>query len=313
MIDSQVSSSAVTSLKNKHKTGQISACIICRNEADKLAPCLESASWVDEILVMDLSSSDGSVELASSYGARVIPHEPFPIVEPLRNEIAASARNDWILALDPDERVTPGLALELHNIALREDLDAVVIPRMNQDLGYLPTSPIQRYEPQLRMYRRSRISWPLIPNTLPVVDPKRIYQVPTRDDLVLFHDRSRNIPEILERVIRYAPAQAESMLEQGDIFTARSMMAALAHQIDKEFFRARVWQDGVPGILRASILVAYKFYVWSAFWQLSGSQRTAEDDRFISRAGNALEIVRKILGLGISGYRFGCRLIGRRA
>jgi (heptosyl)LPS beta-1,4-glucosyltransferase len=290
---------------NTHKQEAcITVCIVCRNEADKLAPCLESVGWADEILVMDLSSEDDSAIVAQRYGARVLRRDPFPIVEPLRNEIAAAATNDWILALDPDERVTLELAKALRELAQRDDLDAIVIPRMNYDLGYPPSNPIQRYEPQLRMYRRTRVKWPEIPNTLPIVSEDRKFQLAQRDDLVIIHDRSRNVPEILERVIRYAPAQAQSMLDQGQRFTAKAMFRALAAQIDKEFFRGEAWNDGVPGVIRATILVAYKFYVWTAFWQLSGAQRTAEDDRMVRRMGKTLGILRRLSGTVLSGFRF---------
>src|SRR5512141_91346 len=56
----------------------ISVCIVCRNEADKLGPCLESISWADEIIVMDLSSTDDSPVVAKKYGARVISRAPVP-------------------------------------------------------------------------------------------------------------------------------------------------------------------------------------------------------------------------------------------
>lgn len=286
----------------------ITVCIVCRNEADRLVPCLESVRWADEVLLMDLSSEDDSAIVAQRYGARVLRRDPFPIVEPLRNEIAAAAANDWILALDPDERVTPGLAQALKELAQRDDLDAIVIPRMNYDLGYPPSNPIQRYEPQLRMYRRTRVEWPEIPNTLPVVPNDRKFQLPQSDDLVIIHDRSRNVPEILERFIRYAPAQAQSMLDQGQRFTAKEMFRALAAQIDKEFFRGEAWNDGVPGVLRATILVAYKFFVWTAFWQLSGAQRTAEDDRIVQRMGKALSVARRLVGMVLSGFRFLTRI-----
>jgi glycosyltransferase involved in cell wall biosynthesis len=282
----------------------ISVCIVCRNEADKLGPCLESVGWADEILVMDLSSEDSSAIVAQRYGARVLRREPFPIVEPLRNEIAGAASHDWILALDPDERVTPGLAHELKDLAQRDDLDAIVIPRMNYDLGYPPSNPIQRYEPQLRMYRRTRVRWPDVPNTLPSVPKDRQFHLPQSDDLVIIHDRSRNVPEILDRVIRYAPMQAQSMLDQGLHFSAKAMLAALSAQVDKEFFRAEAWKDGLPGVLRAAILVGYKFYVWTAFWQLSGAQKTEEDDRLIRRLGATLNAGRRFWRLVMSGPRF---------
>lgn len=275
----------------------ISVCIVCRNEADKLRPCLESVVWADEILVMDLASSDGSVAVAKEFGARVLERAPHPIVEPLRNEIAAAARGGWILALDPDERVTAGLATELQRLAQMTDLDAIVIPRMNFDLGYPPTSPIQRYEPQLRMYRPAHVRWPEVPNQLPSVPEERKHRIANDDKMVLIHDRSRTIPEILERDIRYAPAQAQSMIDRGQVFTARAMLFALAAQTEKEFIRGRAWEDGVPGILRACILVSFKFYVWAAFWQLSGAQRTAQDDRFVRRIGRIVELVYRLLGI----------------
>src|SRR5690606_17024660 len=108
---------------------RISVCIVCRNEADRLEPALESVSWADEVLLLDLSSTGGSSERGERYGARVITREPVPIVEMVRNELADQAADDWVLVLDPDERVSPGLAAELRAVAGREDVDAVVMPR----------------------------------------------------------------------------------------------------------------------------------------------------------------------------------------
>lgn len=276
-------------------SAQISVCIVCRNEADKLQPCLESVAWADEVLVMDLESSDGSAELAARHGARVVHREPFPIVEPLRNELAALAEGEWILALDPDERITPGLAQELRRVAAQNGYDAVVIPRMNIDLGYPPSHPLQRYEPQLRMYRRTQVSWPLVPNALPAVPEARKYILPQSDDLVMIHIRNRNIAETADRVLRYAPAQAQSMLEAGETFSARKLILALAQAVDKQFFFGQAWRDGVPGLLRAAILVNYKFYVWAAFWQLAGAQKKPADDRLVYRLGLLSRLARPVV------------------
>jgi (heptosyl)LPS beta-1,4-glucosyltransferase len=254
-------------------------------------------SWADEVIVMDLSSSDNSVAVATAHRARVITRAPVLIVELVRNEVAAAAQGDWILALDPDERVTPGLAEELQRVAQRNDLDAVVIPRMNYDLGYPPSNPLHRYEPQIRMYRRSSVQWPVIPNALPVIPADRLHRIPQRDDLVLIHDRSRNIPEILERVIRYAPAQAQSMIDRGEVFTARSMLRTLASKTYKQFFVGEALKDGVPGFLRASILVAFHFYVWAAFWELSGRHRAPADDRYLRRLSMATDTTRRVVRL----------------
>jgi glycosyltransferase involved in cell wall biosynthesis len=263
--------------------GSISVCIVARNEADRLADCLSSVGWADEILVMDLESMDDSARIAQQAGARVISRPPHPIVEPLRSELADQASGEWILALDPDETITPGLAEQLQRIAQLSQYDLVVIPRMNVDFAYPPSNAYHRYEPQARMYRRSAVRWPAEPHELPVVPEERKYYLPHRDEFVMVHNRNRDIPEALERAIRYAPAEARAMIEQGQTFTFRDMAASLGRAIDRQFFLAQPWRDGVPGLLRAATLVGYKFYVWASFWQYSGAERRPADDRLVHR------------------------------
>ncbi|HUF66492.1 MAG TPA: glycosyltransferase, partial [Gemmatimonadaceae bacterium] len=198
----------------------ISVCIVCRNEGDRLADCLASVSWADEILVMDLSSSDDSADVARQYGARVITHPVVPIVEVVRNEIAGHARGDWILALDPDERVSSGLAEELNSLRDREDIVAVEIPFMHVDFGHPPKNPLHRYDHKPRMYRRSSVTWPTEPNKLPVVPREQLHRVAGRDELVMVHLRNRTIPEAIERAFRYAPAEAQALIDAGHTFSA---------------------------------------------------------------------------------------------
>jgi len=294
----------------------ISVCTVCRNEADKLGPCLESVAWADDVVVMDLESTDGSAELAEAHGARVVRREPVPIVEMVRNEVAAHARHDWILVLDPDERITPGLADALRVVATRPEIHAVVIPRMNYDFGYPPSSPLQRYEPQLRMYRRSEVTWPEVPNALPEVPEEHAHRIPARDELVMIHERSRNIPEVIDRVARYAPLQAQSMIDRGETFTARRMIGELGEGVYRHILLGRAWRDGVPGLIRAGVLVAFKFYVWAAFWQLSGAKRTEQDDRYVRRLGTGLGPLRYLLQAASSvsaSYRRIARSLRRSA
>lgn len=284
---------------------RIAACIVCRDEGDRLRPCLESLSWVDEIIVLDLESTDESAELARSFGARVVTRAPVPIVELVRNEVAAHASADWILVMDPDERVSDGLAAELRGVSARDGVDAVVVPRMNVDFGHAPASPMHRYEPQIRMYRRSRVRWPERPNRLPDVPEERLHRVAAADDLVLVHDRSRNIPEVLERVIRYAPLEARALMDAGETFSAERMFSVLREKAHKQFVRGDPWSEGVPGVLRAAILFLFHFYIWAAFWQLSGGRRAAEDDRLMRRLGRAFRLAWRVGGYGLRLFRRG--------
>ncbi|MDQ3823785.1 MAG: glycosyltransferase [Actinomycetota bacterium] len=273
----------------------ISVCVVCRNEADKLDACLESVAWADEILVMDLESSDGSAEVAERHGATVVRREPIPIVEPLRDELAARARGEWILALDPDERVSPGLAEELRSVAARDDVDLVEIPFTHWDFGYPPSHRLHRFDPKPRFYRRARVSWPVEPNTLPTVAPERLHRLPSRDELVIVHDRNRTVAEAIDRALRYAPAEARARIDAGETFTARRMLRRLAQKSRRQFVEARAFDDGVPGVVRAATLVAFDFYVWAAFWQMSGAKRTPEDDRYVRKIGRAVDTAWTVL------------------
>lgn len=273
----------------------ISVCVVCRNEADKLAACLASVRWADEIVLMDLNSEDGSAAIAARFGARVVHHAPVPVVVQVRNKVATCARNDWILVLDPDERVSAGLATELAHVVRRIDIDAVLIPRRNVDFGFEPSHWMQRFEPQLRMYRRSVVCFPENPNAPPSVPADRVHRIAERDELALVHERNRNVAEVLDRVLRYAPAQAQWMVDHGPPFTARRMLSVLGGVAYRQFLLARPWRDGVPGIFRAAVLVASKMYVWLAFWQLSGSPRTAADDHHVRRIGVLFEVPRFIV------------------
>jgi hypothetical protein len=263
----------------------IAACIVCRNEGHKLGECLDSVGWTDEVLVLDLESDDDSATVAAERGATVVRRAPHPIVEPLRDEIASHASAEWILVLDPDERVTPGLAQALRRQAQRADIDAVVVPRMNVDFGWEPVAPLHRYEPQLRMYRRSAVQWPHFPNRLPQVPEDRLARLPPRDELVLRHLRNVSVAETADRLVRYAPAQAQAMYDAGQRFSVAAMSAALRRVARRHVVEARAWEEGMPGMVRAIVLVNHHVYVWIAFWQLCGAPRSAADDRAVRRLG----------------------------
>ncbi len=94
--------------------GSISLCMIVRDEEEMLAACLESCrEAVSEMIVVDTGSSDRTVEIAESFGARVL-HFPWTgNFSDARNAGIDEATGDWILWLDADEQLEPGDAPRL--------------------------------------------------------------------------------------------------------------------------------------------------------------------------------------------------------
>lgn len=91
----------------------ITANIITLNEEGNIQACIESLSSVcDEIIVVDSGSTDRTVEIAESMGAKVI-EQPYLGDGPQKNVALSHAKNLWILSIDADERLTPEMAESL--------------------------------------------------------------------------------------------------------------------------------------------------------------------------------------------------------
>jgi Flp pilus assembly protein TadD len=88
---------------------RLSLCMIVRDEASHIAQCLSAVrDLVDEMVVVDTGSADGTGDLARAEGAQVHAHAwPGSFAE-ARNLSLGHAAGDWVLVLDADERIAPG-------------------------------------------------------------------------------------------------------------------------------------------------------------------------------------------------------------
>ena len=93
----------------------LSALVVARNEERQLAACLETLRFADEIVVALDRSTDRSAEIARNFGARVVEGE-WPLEGERRSAGVKACRGDWIIEVDADERVTPGLAEEVRRV-----------------------------------------------------------------------------------------------------------------------------------------------------------------------------------------------------
>lgn len=114
---------------------RITAYTLTFNEAHQIRTMLESVKWADELIIVDSFSTDGTVEIAHEFGARII-SEKFCGFGKLRNIALDAAKHDWILSVDADELCTPELATEINReLDKGPTYDAYHVPRKSHFLG----------------------------------------------------------------------------------------------------------------------------------------------------------------------------------
>jgi glycosyltransferase involved in cell wall biosynthesis len=133
----------------------ISLIAITRDEEELIGQCLRSASFCNELIVVDSFSTDRTVEIAQGLGARVFQQEFTDYVR--QKQIALDhATSEWVLLLDADEQATYDLSHEIEAaVSSSGAADGYRIQRVLYHLGHYYTRPIYRDRP-VRLFRRDR-------------------------------------------------------------------------------------------------------------------------------------------------------------
>lgn len=142
---------------------KLSIAIAVFNEEKNIGECLASVSdLADEIVVVDGGSTDKTVEIGKSFGAKTIITTNPPIFHLNKQKAIEAASGDWILQLDADERVTEELKKEILSSIIHNppSINGYWIPRKNWFLGKFLMKGGQYPDYTLRLYRRGRVHLP---------------------------------------------------------------------------------------------------------------------------------------------------------
>lgn len=269
----------------------ISAVIISCNEVDVIEPCLQSVKdWVDEIVVVDMYSTDGTRETVQRYSARLVDHERLSYGDPARDFAFAQASGDWIVMLDPDERVPEPLAHELRHIADEDAVDVVYMHRKMMRFGRPVTAPGSSDTGTYpRFFRRGTISWPPEVHGAPDTSGLRARTLPAQPPgLSLQHDTWRTVAGTVDRILRYAPEDVANLQARDEHFSLGKLLYAVCEQVAARFLLRRGYEDGMAGLLTALYDAVYQLTIHAELWEAEG--RTTAHDPAIRRWGRRIAL-----------------------
>lgn len=257
-------------LKRSLTTGvvKISVVINTWNEEKNLPRALASIkSFADEIVVVDMESTDATGDIAKKAGAKVYSHEQTGYVEPARNFAISKATGDWILILDADEELPPRLAKKLKDFVAKPTADFYRLPRRNIIFGQWIRHARWWPDYNIRFFKKDSVFWSEIIHSVPETHGKG-EDLPAQEAFAIIHHHYETISQYLERCDRYSTIQARGKLKDGYEFSWRDLIRKPVGEFLSRFFVGEAYKDGVHG-LSLSLLQAYtELVVYLKVWEL---------------------------------------------
>ncbi|NJK40696.1 MAG: tetratricopeptide repeat protein [Acaryochloridaceae cyanobacterium SU_2_1] len=135
----------------------LSLCMIVKDEALRLHDCLSSVeALVDEMVVLDTGSTDGTVAIATQAGARVYHYCWCDDFAAARNQALQYVQTDWVLVLDADETLVEDIIPQIQGAIAQPDYLAITLLRQEVGAAQSPYSMVSRLfrnHPQIQFVR----------------------------------------------------------------------------------------------------------------------------------------------------------------
>lgn len=239
----------------------LTACLIVRDGAKTLTDCLTSLQGlVDEIvIVMDPRTKDESEQIARDFNAKIFTRN-FDNFSAQRNYALSKSSGDWILSVDADEQISPGLKLEILQVLKHPKADGYFIPRLNRifsrDIYYTNWGP--QDDTHLWLFMKSKAHWEGIVHEEVVLNGKS-----ARLKNYKLHYSYKTVTEFISKMNQY------TSFNSGADFTYMGMWFTAF----KDFFRRFIWHrgflDGYHGLFLSYLMVIYHLSSYVKAWQKS--------------------------------------------
>jgi len=233
---------------NRLPRAPLSVVLIAQNAAHQLDACLASASFAEEIVLVDSGSTDATRQVAQKHGARVVAKDWLGFGRQKQFAVE-QARHDWVLCLDADERVSPELRASVERALAAPVAPVYRMARCNRFLGrwlrhgegYPDWSP--------RLFDRHNARWSDDP-----VHEKVLYAVtPGTLEGDLLHDSAEDLAHYLDKQNRYTTLAAEQLYERGRNAGAFELLASPAVRFLKFYVLRLGFLDGIAGLVHIGI------------------------------------------------------------
>ena len=193
----------------------VSCFIIAKDEADRIGYTIRSVrDWVDEVIVIDSGSTDGTRDVARELGA-VVFENAWPGYGRQKRFGEDCSRNTWLLNLDADEEVTDALRAEMRALFAsgEPEADGYEITIVNLFPGEEHPGRFAHALSPVRLYRRDRGRYSASP-----VHDRVAFEGNARIARLrgtVYHRSIRSLGEQLSKLDRYSTMQADDFIDRG--------------------------------------------------------------------------------------------------
>ena len=271
---------------------KISAVISAYNEEKNIERCLKSLTFADEIIVVDNSSTDKTLEIAKKYTKNVYEQKNNPEeIDFLKNLGFEKASSEWILSIDADEEVPLALADEIRSQIrnTKSRINGYWIPRKNIIFGKFIEYTGWYPDPQLRLFRKGTAKFV----KAHVHEPVKLEGESAYLTEHLVHHHYKNIQEFLNKTINlYAPNEAEEYKKKGYVFSYFDAIRFPLNEFLSRFFARKGYKDGFHGLMLSLLMAFYHFLIFANLWEKQGFKEydkegfLSDTEKEFKRAGN---------------------------